>query len=369
MALEIRRNSLKELTLADLKQSEPVLVTDGLSDWPAFKHWTPELFAAVAPERTVKLARSYTGYFRFNPDGSPKQSDQFTFVPNVPLPEAVRWITSGDPAMPRCYVIQQDIRQLAPTLLSDLRPLRPLDPEPGKLNLWFGSSGTITDLHFDGSNNLYAQIFGSKEFIIFPPQDTGYLCPFEPGCKMSHVSPLDPDAPNLEHYPLYGSTRPISFTIQPGQLLFLPAFWWHRVRSLTTSISVNQWWTPELTQCVGPGALHLLRSEYSRDRWATICLTEGFSRERLIDSAEKLVEVNLPAAVLAAAVALDSAPANQGARRLLAHPGISKTWQSLVSAAERGDDLFGGKVSIDGVKAVVRKMLSLLQSGLATASN
>jgi hypothetical protein len=30
--------------------------------------------------------------------------------------------------------------------------------------------------------------------------------------------------------------------VAPGELLYIPRFWWHQVRSLDFSVSVNYWW-------------------------------------------------------------------------------------------------------------------------------
>ena len=59
------------------------------------------------------------------------------------------------------------------------------------------------------------------------------------------------------------------FTINAGELLFLPAFWWHHVQAADVAVSVNFWWFPELRQILdAPNAVRALPNFYAMDRLA-----------------------------------------------------------------------------------------------------
>ncbi len=61
--------------------------------------------------------------------------------------------------------------------------------------------------------------------------------------------------------------RPLRFTLHPGDLLFLPAFWWHTVRASGVAISVNCWWPASVQHCMtAPNALRNLYQRYAIDR-------------------------------------------------------------------------------------------------------
>jgi hypothetical protein len=256
--ITVRRH---EFVAEYLSGTEPVLVSDGLADWPAMRRWSP-VSLATATQGKVDVAVSLTGAFRYAPDGSALDADSQFIVPGIPFNDAAALILDEAPGNPKYYISQQDVRGRLPALLPDLS--FPPVSEPARINLWFGSAGTVTPLHFDLSNNLYAQIFGSKRFTLFSPQETQYLHPFPAGSRLQNLSHIDLENPDSEQRASLQKARPTTLTIEPGQLLFLPAFWWHHVRSNGISISVSQWWAPIPAQCSGPNAESYMSNVWSR---------------------------------------------------------------------------------------------------------
>ena len=52
-------------------------------------------------------------------------------------------------------------------------------------------------------------------------------------------SEVNPEAPDLEKYPLFRNAVPTIFELQPGEILFVPAGWWHTTQILNASIAVT----------------------------------------------------------------------------------------------------------------------------------
>jgi hypothetical protein len=129
-----------------------------------------------------------------------------------------------------------------------------------------GSTGNVTPLHFDGTNNLLAQVFGHKSLKLFPPDQTKHLYPMPAFAKFGHLSEVDLDQPDLHRFPLLERAKPIEVILEPGDVLFLPAFWWHHVRSMALSISINFWWRAHASQLLAPNATRLLVGMFDRDR-------------------------------------------------------------------------------------------------------
>lgn len=105
---------------------------------------------------------------------------------------------------------------------------------------WIGPAGTITPLHCDYNDNLFAQISGSKTFFLYPPHVAENL-------RLKEVNPVlfasefDPESPDFGVYPKMTDIVPIECIVNEGDLLYLPAGWFHHVTAQSFSVSINRW--------------------------------------------------------------------------------------------------------------------------------
>ena len=110
----------------------------------------------------------------------------------------------------------------------------------GPPRFWLGPAGTVTPLHCDYDDNIFAQIWGSKRIFLSPPHHDEFLYPREANAIL-FGSPFDPEAPDFDKFPLARQAAMIECIMQPGELLYVPAGWYHQVRALTFSLSANRW--------------------------------------------------------------------------------------------------------------------------------
>ena len=110
----------------------------------------------------------------------------------------------------------------------------------GPPRYWLGPAGTVTPLHCDYDDNLFAQIWGSKRIILSPPHHDEFLYPREANAIL-FGSPFDPEAPDYERFPLARQASMIEILVEAGDMLYVPAGWYHQVRSLAFSLSSNRW--------------------------------------------------------------------------------------------------------------------------------
>ncbi|MFM9438395.1 hypothetical protein ACFDR9_005501 [Janthinobacterium sp. CG_23.3] len=110
----------------------------------------------------------------------------------------------------------------------------------GPPRFWLGPAGTVTPLHCDYDDNIFAQIWGSKRIFLSPPHHDEFLYPSEANAIL-FGSPFNPEAPDFEKFPLARQATMIECIVNPGDLLYVPAGWYHYVRSLTFSLSSNRW--------------------------------------------------------------------------------------------------------------------------------
>jgi hypothetical protein len=110
----------------------------------------------------------------------------------------------------------------------------------GPPRFWLGPAGTVTPLHCDYDDNIFAQIWGTKRIFLSPPHHDEFLYTREANAIL-FGSPFNPDAPDFDKFPLARQAAMIECIMQPGELLYVPAGWYHQVRSLTFSLSANRW--------------------------------------------------------------------------------------------------------------------------------
>jgi len=110
----------------------------------------------------------------------------------------------------------------------------------GPARFWIGPAGTVTPLHCDYDDNIFAQIWGSKRIFLAPPHHDEFLYVKE-ASAMLFGSPVDPEAPDYAACPLARRASLTEVLVHPGDMLYVPAGWFHQVRALTFSLSANRW--------------------------------------------------------------------------------------------------------------------------------
>jgi len=172
--------------------------------------------------------------------------------------------------------------------------------KPDAVNFWMGNADSITSMHKDHYENLYAVVKGQKTFILHPPTDVPHI-PYETyklarykennngtfdiidicndesdrhtgsnflelgyseqdGSNLSHSgaenykSPeseliswiaIDPLNPDFDKYPQYACCQQYIARVFPGDLLYLPSLWFHHVTQSDRTIAVNFWYDME----------------------------------------------------------------------------------------------------------------------------
>lgn len=110
---------------------------------------------------------------------------------------------------------------------------------------WIGPAGTLTPLHTDPYENIYAQIVGYKYIRIYSPEESDKLYPFK--TFLTNNSSLTADLLDGKvddcRFPLYTTAVHQEVVLEPGDILYMPPLWWHFLKAMTWSISINYWFT------------------------------------------------------------------------------------------------------------------------------
>ncbi|XP_008685542.1 tRNA wybutosine-synthesizing protein 5 isoform X2 [Ursus americanus] len=138
-----------------------------------------------------------------------------------------------------------DIRKQFPLLEGDIK-----FPEFFKEEQFFSSVFRISSpglqlwTHYDVMDNFLIQVTGKKRVVLFSPRDAQYL--YLSGTK-SEV--LDIDNPDLAKYPLFSKARRYECSLKAGDVLFIPALWFHNVISEEFGVGVNIFWKHLPSEC------------------------------------------------------------------------------------------------------------------------
>jgi len=281
-----------------VSRRQPCVISDGLAACERLRRWTPEYLATMCGDVPVDVEVSFQRQWREVASGDQRKPG-YRFA-NIPLREAVRWITTADRTDREFYVPQEPIEKF-PRLREDITFGRGLTD--ARAHLWFGTGNTVARLHADPSPNMFAQVFGAKRFMLFPPDQVKQLYPRE-GTRYP-ISSVDPMRPDLAAYPRFAEATPVVGTVSAGELLFLPSFWWHHVTSLSTSISVSQWWRADLFESCNRTGAKLLIDDYKRDGWTELLRSRKMPLDDLLAFAEKAAAMDQAVAALALSVVLD----------------------------------------------------------------
>ena len=120
--------------------------------------------------------------------------------------------STGDNAAPRpAYLHDIPLMSVVPSAASDIEALTEYFPAwygalwPRFAQLFLGSSGSVTPLHFDCSltHNLFFQVIGEKRFTLLPPKQAGYC--YRKNWRWFEV---DVERPDYERHPLYRLATP-----------------------------------------------------------------------------------------------------------------------------------------------------------------
>ena len=204
------------------KQLRPVVLEAFVAEWPSVRTWSFEHLA----ERCGDVQVTVNSY-------STKAARVVTFTEFVELLK----VSGGNTESP-LYLQEWYYQPSAPQLAADMPELdiarydfrRNLYGEKASTNhqLWLGQKGGITRLHRDSYmvDVMHAQIVGTKRWYVMGPK-----------------AELRLDAngkPDFEALVNSSDTQLHKFDLKPGDVLYLPANWFHRIELLSNSIGLGR---------------------------------------------------------------------------------------------------------------------------------
>ena len=216
----------------------PVVLGDATKDWPALANFTPEYFKSNFGDVKLSIKNTEAGI----------EGDDLTVRECL---EMLENSTVEKPGPYPCnFPMDKYFAEAVPQVEPPITVSRPdrlgsrLVPNTllggaHNLEIFFGGpGGQFPYMHYDymGMHAFINEIYGRKEFTVIPPWQAEYVYPADDNPWQSSVA--NHHAPDLEKFPLFAKASKVTFSIGPGETLFIPNGWWHTARSLETTISV-----------------------------------------------------------------------------------------------------------------------------------
>ncbi|NHR05534.1 hypothetical protein HA052_09990 [Chromobacterium haemolyticum] len=221
--IERRRGLSKEVFDREYRhQQRPVILEGYAADWPAVRHWSFEHLARRCGATPV-VVNSY----------SSQRSAQASFAEFVDM-----LMRNEGPETTPIYLQEWYYQASCPELAEDMPELdiaqydfrRDLYGEVISTNhqLWLGQRGGVTRLHQDSYtiDVMHVQLVGEKHWTVLGPQ-----------AMLPETETGDADLQALADDP---AAQLMQCTLKPGDVLYLPALWFHRIKLLSNSIGLGR---------------------------------------------------------------------------------------------------------------------------------
>lgn len=239
-----------------LREDMPVLLKGVVRDWPLVRHGLQGPEAAMAYLTEFYQGRPVVGYacppeakgrYFYNAEMNGLNFQRGRVQLTDYFDEIYRHL--GDSDAPSFYIGSTDLDLYFPgfrgendLILNDAM----FEANAPLVSIWLGNRTTAT-CHYDMSNNMACTLVGRRRFTLFPPDQVAnlYPGPLEPTPGGQVVSMVDFQAPDLKVHPGFAEALETAQVaeMEPGDMLFYPAMWWHHVEALSDfNAMVNYWW-------------------------------------------------------------------------------------------------------------------------------
>ena len=220
------------MTLYALPQ-KPVILTDVVSTWPAFSKWNLDFFASRATDQLYR-AESVDMTFQKYLDYMNQAKEE------SPLYLFDKFSLKNDPELSNDYKVPEYFDQ-------DLFQVLGQEDRPDYRWIIIGPERSGSTFHIDPNATCAwnAVISGSKKWILTPPhQPPPGVFPSKDGSEVT--CPVSVAEWYLNHYHQLeeaqekGEMTVYEAVCKPGEMIFVPAKYWHSVMNLQEGIALTQ---------------------------------------------------------------------------------------------------------------------------------
>lgn len=249
--------------LQDFKQkSRPVILRGYHRNDPALAKWSIRGFLERLPDQSVDLDV-----------GDAMITDGLTFEVRS-LHDYLERVASGDldHQEPVRYLQGFDIFAHDPSLYDEISFPHLSSAAVRQVRAgWIGPAGTVTGYHADIGDNQLSQVVGRKLVKFVSPDQADRVYRTKKYDPNGIACAVDADAWDRALHPRFADTDASFAVLEPGDSVFIPGGWFHYVRSLDASISVNHLGYTLRQMIVGKTLDQIRRALHNRGLYGDTC--------------------------------------------------------------------------------------------------
>jgi hypothetical protein len=247
----VKNISRKDFIKHYYRKNEPVVLEGVAKDWPCVTNWSPQMISERYGDDPVRVIGA-------GPENIEAQ-DYRTQMTDL------RTIIAKMETDCTKYARFNPLLNRHPELLGDLdveffEKLINKNSYSPSFQLFLGGKGSATALHNAITNNLFVEIYGEKEWYLISPRYNPVIHP--PLIRAPYfISKLDPDKDNSDEFPEMRAIEINRCIINPGDILYIPSFYWHYVYNHSPTIGLGyRWFSPysTLRSSITQGLLFLM---------------------------------------------------------------------------------------------------------------
>ena len=214
-----------------IKKGIPVVLEGGGKNWKACRQLTPEFIAEIYGNDKALL---------LEPKGAPENLSGKEFE-YASLKDVVNNMKEGGKKYTRFHTLFEDHPELREEL--DFHVLEKFWPvnSTTRYQLFMGGKDTFTYLHNGLNSNVFVQLYGEKEWFLYPMSAMPAL---KPECNKSPYKGCEFNSkkPDFTKFPLMKYINTYYARLKPGDILFNPPLIWHFVSNLSDSVALGYRW-------------------------------------------------------------------------------------------------------------------------------
>tara|TARA_B100001175_G_C19486324_1_gene629983 strand:+ start:755 stop:1636 length:882 start_codon:yes stop_codon:yes gene_type:complete len=128
-------------------------------------------------------------------------------------------------------ILEKLIEEIKPYIPKEIMPIN----KKFEIIFWIGSLSKNFGLHTDFMcNQLIVMYQGIKEIQLILPENASELKPY-----LINNKPYKSSLRTLKNYKIHNTSNYYKFILYPGDILYIPPFWWHEVKTISKDLSLS----------------------------------------------------------------------------------------------------------------------------------